>query len=150
MVISTIFTIICKALVTRRNVRICSHPICDYMRPCVIYDYFCNYLPTSPNWGRFATILWVMCNSYFFHPSMWMVLGLYSFLNEPPWPISCMCNQNLVTNWCTMYIMGLINIHIWGCTIKKFTYIIINISMNIINIFLGFNVKFLWNYIKGN
>ncbi len=33
---------------TRRNVRICNHPICNYMQLCVIYDY----LPTSSNLGR--------------------------------------------------------------------------------------------------
>jgi hypothetical protein len=37
---------------TGRNVGICNHSICDYMRLCVICDYFCNYLPTSSNLGR--------------------------------------------------------------------------------------------------
>ncbi len=107
-VISTIITIICKAPVTKRNVGICNHFICDYMCQCLICDYFCNYLPTSPNWGGFATILWYMCNLYLFHPLMWMLLGLYSFMNKPSWPINCMYNQNLVTNWWTMCIMGMI------------------------------------------
>jgi len=37
---------------TRKKLGICNHLICDYMRLCVVYDYFCNYLPTSSNLGR--------------------------------------------------------------------------------------------------
>jgi hypothetical protein len=38
--------------ITRRTEGICNHPICNYMRLCVVCNYFCNYLPTSPNLGR--------------------------------------------------------------------------------------------------
>ncbi len=49
-------------------------------------------------WGGFATILQLICNYYLFRPFMWIFLRLYSSTNKPPWPISFMCNQNLVTN----------------------------------------------------
>ncbi len=114
----------------RRNVGICNHFICNYMRLCVVYNYFCNYLPTSPIWGGFATILLLLCNYYLFHLLMWMLLGLYLSMNKPPWPISWMCNQNFVTNSCTMCIMGMISTHIWGCTIHK--------------VYLYYNMYLLW------
>jgi len=37
---------------TRRNLGICNHLICDYIQLCVVCDYFCNYLPTSSNLRR--------------------------------------------------------------------------------------------------
>jgi len=73
------------------------------------------------NFARFATILQLMCDYYLFHSLMWIFLKLYSSVNKPPWPLNWTCNQNLVTNWCTMCILGIISIHIWGCPIKNST-----------------------------
>jgi hypothetical protein len=101
---------------TKRNVGICKHPSCDSMRVCLVRDYFCHYLPTSPNLGR-------ICNYYFLHPPMCMILKLYSSIDKPPRPINCTYDQNLITNWCIMCIYG----HDTHCTIKKSTYTIINI-----------------------
>jgi hypothetical protein len=43
--------------ITRRNEGICNHPIWNYMQLCVVCDYFCNYLPTSPNLGRICNYI---------------------------------------------------------------------------------------------
>jgi hypothetical protein len=91
------------------------------------WGYATILFTTTCNYASFVTRLQLMCNYYILHPLMQMLLGLYLSMNKLQWPISYMCNQNLVANWCTMYIMGMISIHIWGCIIKKFTYIIINI-----------------------
>jgi hypothetical protein len=49
-----------------------------------------------------------------------------------------------------MYIMGMISIHIWGYTIKKSTYTIINIYYKCYQHIVRFNVKFFFEkYIKG-
>jgi len=109
--------------ITRRNLGIFNHSICNYIRLCVGCDYFCNYLPTSSNLGKIR----LTCDHYLLHPLMWMLLKLYSFVNKPLWPINCICNQILVTNWCTMCIMSMITIHIWSCMVKKFTWTIKNI-----------------------
>jgi hypothetical protein len=100
--------IVWTLIFTRRNMGICNHPICNYMQLCVIYCYFCNYLPTSPNLGRICNYTANMCNYYFLHPPMWMLLRLYLSMNNPPWPISCMCHyikmhpiQLHMTTWYT-------------------------------------------------
>jgi hypothetical protein len=92
---------------TKRNVWICNHPICNYMRLYVVSTTFATINQFHQIWGGFATILWLMYNYYLFYPPMWMLLGLYSSMNKPPWPISYMCNQNFVTNSCTICIMGI-------------------------------------------
>jgi len=126
----------------------------------ILFAITCNYVSFAITfattyqlhqiWGGFATILWLMCNYYLLHPFMWMLLGLYSSMNKPPWSISSVCNQNLVTNCCAMCIMGMISIYIWGCTIKKSTYIMIYIYYEYCqHICKGLNVKFLWKVHEG-
>jgi hypothetical protein len=115
---------------------------CDYLSFVTI---FTTTYQLHQIWGGFATILWIMCNYCLLHPPMWMLLGLYSSINNPPWPICCTCNQNIVTNWCTMCIRGMICTHIWGCTIKKSIYTIIHIYYEYYqHICKAFNVIFLW------
>ncbi len=92
---------------------------------CVICDCFCNYLLTLSNLGRIWTYIMTNVQLLFSSPSYVNASRIYSSMNKLQWPISCMCNQNLFTNWCTMYIMGMISIHIWDCTIKRSTYTII-------------------------
>ncbi len=52
---------------TRRNLRICNYPICDYMRLCVVCNYFWNCLPISPNLGKVCdftmTNVWLLSSS---------------------------------------------------------------------------------------
>jgi hypothetical protein len=106
----------------------------------ILFATTCNYLLSMITfatiyqlhqiWGRFVIILQLMCDYYLFHIFMWMFLGLYSSMNKPPWPISWMCNQNFLTNWCIMCIMGIISIHIRGCTIYK--------------VYLYYNMYLLW------
>jgi len=106
----------------------------------ILFVTTCNYVSSTITfatiyqlhqiWKGFATVLRLMCNYYIFHLPTWMFIGLYSFMNKPPWPISWMCNQTFVTNWCTMCTMGMINIHIWGCTIYK--------------VYLYYNMYLLW------
>jgi hypothetical protein len=73
-------------------------PTCDYVLPTIT---FATIYQLHQIWGRFVIILRLLCNYYIFHIFLWMLLGLYSSMNKPPWPISWMCNQNFVTNWCT-------------------------------------------------
>jgi len=89
---------------------------CDYMlfATTFVTTYQLHQIST---W--FAIILRLMCNYYLLHPPMWMVLRLGSSMIKPPWPSSCTCNQNLITTWCTMYIMGKIRIHIWLVQFKS-------------------------------
>jgi surface polysaccharide O-acyltransferase-like enzyme len=100
-----------------------------FVTPCNYVSFVTTFATTYQLyqiWGGFATILWLMCNYYLFIMILCECFKII-FLNKPPWPISCIYNQNLVTNWCTLCIMGMISIHIWGSTIKKSTYTIINI-----------------------
>jgi hypothetical protein len=78
---------------------------CDYVS---FVTTFVTTYQIHQIWGGFVTILWLMRDYYLFHHPMWMLLRLYSFMNKPPWPINCMCNQNLITNLCTMCIMGML------------------------------------------
>jgi hypothetical protein len=97
----------------------------------ILFATTCNYVSFTITfatiyqlhqiWGRFATILRLMYNCIF-HLFIWMLLGLYSSMNKFPWSISWMCNQNVVTNWCTM---GMISIHIWVAQFTKSIYTII-------------------------
>ncbi len=107
---------------TRRNLKICNYLICNYMRLCVVCNYVYNCLPISPNLRKVCdytmTNVWLLSS----HPPIWIFWKLYSFLNKPPWPINCMCNQNFVTNWCTMCIMGTMSI-IFGVVQLKNTNI---------------------------
>jgi len=131
-------------------VGICNHHICDYMRLRVITATFATTYQLHQIWGGFMTILRLMCNYYLFNPLMWKLLGLYSFMNKLRWPISCMCNQILLTNQFIMYSMGMISIHIWGYIIKKSNYTKINFYYKWLQ---RFNVQFLrkvnQGYIKG-
>jgi len=95
--------------------------ICDYVWFVII---FATTYQLHQIWGGFVTILWLMCNYYLIHPPMWMVIRLYSSMNKPPWPISCMCNQ---FNHKLMYNAhyGHDNHTYLGCTITKSSYTII-------------------------
>jgi hypothetical protein len=93
---------------TRKILGTCNHPICDYMWLCIVCNYFCNYLSTSPNLGRICdyitTNVWLLPFS-----SSYVNASRIIFIHDkPPWPINCMCNKDLVTNLCTMCIMGML------------------------------------------
>jgi hypothetical protein len=81
---------------------------CDYVLFTIT---FATTYQLHQFWGGFVTILQLMCNYYLFHHPIWMFLRLYSFMNKPPWPISCMCSQNLITNLCTMCFLGMIRVN---------------------------------------
>jgi len=89
-------------------------------------------------WGYATTLFVITCDYVSFATSFATNVQLLSSsssyandssMNKPPWFISCMCNQNIVTNW---------------CIIKKSIYIIINIYYEYYqHICKGFNVNFL-------
>ncbi len=84
---------------TRRNLGICNHLICDYMWLCVVCDYFCNSLPTSLNLGRICDYTMTNVQLLFFSSPYVNAFRLYSFKNKPSCPISCISNEKLVTNY---------------------------------------------------
>jgi hypothetical protein len=67
---------------------------CDYVSFVIT---FANSYQLNQILGRVVSILQLMCMYYLLHPLIWIFLKLYSSLNQPPWPISCMWNQNLIT-----------------------------------------------------
>jgi hypothetical protein len=58
---------------TRKNVGIYNHPICNYMQLCVVCNYFCNYLPTSPKF-------WSICDHTMI---MQLLSSSSSYVNAP-------------------------------------------------------------------
>jgi hypothetical protein len=68
--------------------------MCDYVSFVIT---FASSYQLNQNLGRVVTMLQLMCIYYLLHPLIWIFLRLHSSLNQPPWPISCMCNQNLIT-----------------------------------------------------
>ncbi len=78
--------------ITRRNegyATIQFATTCDYVSFATI---FAITYQLHQIWGGFATRLQLMCNYWLLHPPMWMLLQLHSSMNQPPWPISCMCD----------------------------------------------------------
>ncbi len=97
---------------------------CNYVS--FLTTFATTYQLFHQNLGRICDYITINVQLLTSSSSYVMFLGLYSSMNKLQWPISCVCNQNLIANWCIMYIMGMIHIHIWGCTIKNSIYIIIN------------------------